>query len=203
MKEIRHIVFDIGNVLIAWDCELAYLEQIPDASERRWFLENVCTGEWNVEQDRGRDWREAEDLLIAEYPEHADNIRTFRANWNQMVSGEVPGSVEIFKALIARGHDVTMLTNFASDTFAIAQARFDFLSSSRGVTVSADIGMIKPDAEIFNHHIARFNLSPAHCLFIDDSAKNVQGAINAGWQSVLFTDAKTLKTDLERLQVEF
>ncbi|TIX30672.1 MAG: HAD family phosphatase, partial [Mesorhizobium sp.] len=43
-----------------------------------------------------------------------------------------------------------------------------------------------------------FGLEPSATLFIDDSQKNVDGARAAGWQSVLFTDAETLKTDLER-----
>jgi len=75
--EIRHIVFDIGNVLIGWDPELAYLEQIPDSRERRWFLDNVCTMAWNIEQDRGRSWREAEKILIVEFPEFPSMKKIF------------------------------------------------------------------------------------------------------------------------------
>ena len=201
MNEIKHIVFDIGNVLIGWNMELAFLEQIPDEEERDWFFQNVCTPQWNIEQDRGRDWRVAEELLIAEHRDHAENIRAFRGNWEMMITGEISGSVEILKSLLANGHDVTMLTNFASDTFEIAKRRFDFLALSRGTTVSADIKMIKPDAEIYHHHANSFDLTPEHCLFIDDSQKNVDGAINAGWQAVLFQNAKTLKDDLERFEI--
>ena len=42
---------------------------IPDADERRWFFENVCTPDWNIEQDRGRTWEEAEALLVAVHPD--------------------------------------------------------------------------------------------------------------------------------------
>ena len=199
--EIKHIVFDIGNVLVGWNMELAFLEQIPDKKQRDWFFQNVCTPQWNIEQDRGRDWREAEELLIADHPDHADNIRAFRRNWEMMLTGEISGSVEILKSLLAKGHDVTMLTNFASDTFEIAKRRFDFLALSRGTTVSAEIKMIKPDAGIYHHHVSNFVLTPEHCLFIDDSQKNVDGAINAGWQAVLFQNAKTLKDDLERFGI--
>ena len=62
--------------------------------------------------------------------------------------------------------------------------------------------MIKPGAGIYDHHVKSYDLSPQHCLFIDDSAHNVEGAINAGWQSVLFENAKTLKSDLERFGFE-
>ena len=126
-SEVRHIVFDIGRVLIHYDPDIPYSRLIADESERRWFFENVCTPAWNLEQDRGRDWQEAEDLLIRDHPQEADRIRAFRANWHDMVPHAYEDSVAILRGLIAQGHDVTMLTNFASDTFREAQERFPFL----------------------------------------------------------------------------
>lgn len=200
--EIKHIVFDIGNVLIKWDSELAFLEQIPDAKERRWFLDNICDQPWNIEQDRGRDWGEAEQLLIAKYPEHAANILTFRRNWPLMIPHEISGSVAILKSLLANGHDVTMLTNFARDTFVLARKKYPFLDTSRGITVSAHIGQIKPDIGIYQHHAKEFGLAPETSVFIDDSLKNVEGAINAGWQGIHFQNTETLKSDLERFGIK-
>ena len=66
--EIRHIVFDIGKVLIHYDPHIPYTRLIPDDAERNWFFANVCTHDWNIEQDRGRDWQEAEALLIEVKP---------------------------------------------------------------------------------------------------------------------------------------
>lgn len=201
-QPIRHIVFDIGKVLIHYDPELAYLDIIPDTQARRDFLANVCTSDWNVEQDRGRSWEEAEALLIGEHPAHEENIRAFRRNWYKMVPHAMDDSVEILEALLARGHDVTMLTNFAADTFVEAQQRFPFLTKSRGVTVSGEIRRLKPEREIYEAHAATFGLEPAATLFIDDSPRNVEGAIQAGWRSVLFVDAPTLRADLARHGVE-
>ncbi|MBZ9995288.1 MULTISPECIES: HAD family phosphatase [unclassified Mesorhizobium] len=202
MTEIRHIVFDIGKVLIHYDPNIPFSRLIPDAGERQWFFDNVCTHDWNLEQDRGRTWQEAEALLIADHPGHAENIRNFRRYWNDMVPHAYDDSVAIMLGLIESGHDVTMLTNFASDTLAEARQRFDFLSRPRGVTVSGDIGKIKPDRDIYDHHVAAFGLEPSATLFIDDSQKNVDGAKAAGWQAVLFTDAATLKADLERFGIK-
>ncbi|TPI21879.1 HAD family phosphatase [Mesorhizobium sp. B4-1-1] len=201
MTEIRHIVFDIGKVLIHYDPNIPFSRLIPDADERKWFFDNVCTSEWNIEQDRGRTWEDAEALLIAEHPDHAENIRNFRRHWHEMVPHAYDESVAIMLGLIERGHDVTMLTNFAADTLAEARQRFDFLNRPRGVTVSADIRQIKPDRAIYDHHVTAFGLDPSATLFIDDSQKNVDGARAAGWQSVLFTDARMLKSDLQRFGI--
>ncbi len=203
MTEIRHIVFDIGRVLIHYDAELPFLRLIPDAGARKWFFDNVCTSPWNIEQDRGRTWEEAEAELLATYPDHEDNIRNFRRHWHEMVPHAYDESVALMERLIDSGHDVTLLTNWASDTFVEARARFPFLDKPRGITVSGEIRAIKPDRAIYDHHVQSFDLEPAASLFIDDSPKNVDGAKAAGWQAVLFTDAPTLEADLVRLGVKF
>lgn len=193
---IDHIVFDIGKVLIHYDPDIPFSRIIPDAAERKWFFDNVCTHDWNVEQDRGRTWADAEALLIETHPDREEHIRAFRKHWHEMVSHSYDDSVAIMEGLIAEGRDVTMLTNFASDTFREAQVRFPFLTKPRGVTVSGDIGLIKPDIAIYEAHTESFGLNPAATIFIDDSAPNVEGAKKAGWDAVLFTGAEQLRADL-------
>ena len=73
---------------------------------------------------------------------------------------------------------------------------YPFLKSSRGVTVSGDIRLIKPDPAIYAHHTRVFGLDPAATLFIDDSEKNVASAREFGWQAILFEDPEQLRADL-------
>jgi 2-haloacid dehalogenase len=202
MTEIRHIVFDIGKVLIHYDPEIPFRRLIPDEDRRRWFFANICTHEWNLEQDRGRGWPEAEGLLIGDFTSEAELIRAFRKHWHEMVSHHYPDSVATMEKLIDDGRDVTMLTNFSADTFIEAKERFPFLKKPRGVTVSGEVKLIKPDRAIYELHANTFGLEPSATLFIDDSQKNVDGAIAAGWQAVLFTGAPGLKTDLGRYGID-
>jgi 2-haloacid dehalogenase len=201
MTDIRHIVFDIGKVLIHYDPHIPFSRLIPDSDERQWFFDNVCTSAWNIEQDRGRTWEEAEALLVAEHPSHEENIRNFRRCWHEMVPHAYQDSVELMNRLIDKGYDVTLLSNWAADTFVEARGRFPFLERPRGITVSGVIKAIKPDRQIYDHHAATFGIEPSAALFIDDSPKNVDGAKAAGWHAVLFTDAKTLEADLERFGI--
>jgi len=193
---IHHVVFDIGRVLIHWDPETPYRRLITDAAERARFLAEVCSPAWNLEQDRGRSWGDAEAEAIARHPDKAELIRAYRQHWTAMVPHAYDDSVAILRDLIARGIDVTMLTNFAADTFREARALYSFLGETRGVTVSGDIGLIKPDRRIYEHHAGRFGLVPERTLCIDDSVANVEGAKAAGWQAVHFTDAARLAADL-------
>lgn len=197
MITIKHIVFDIGRVLIRYDAELPYKHLIPDEAERRWFLDNVCTIEWNIEQDRGRTWVDAEQELIAKFPDHATLIRAFRTYWHEMTPGPVEGSFPIMQELIDTGHDVTLLTNFSSDTFVQALEMYPGLKAPRGATVSGDVKLIKPDIAIYHHHTTSFDLDPAATLFVDDSPPNIATARDHGWHAHEVTDARMLRNVLE------
>ncbi len=198
VNTIRHIVFDLGKVLLEWDPERPYRRLIPDDQARKHFLTNVCNPDWNNEQDRGRTWREAEDLLIAEHPQHAEMIRAYRKHWAEMLPTEVDGTVAILEALLAQGRDVTALTNFAADTFEEAREMYPFLDRFRGVTVSGRIRVMKPDLAIYRHHAETFGLDPAATLFFDDNAANVAGARDAGWNAEQFVGAGKMRDDLDR-----
>lgn len=198
MPKIQHIVFDIGQVFLNWDPEVPFRTLIPDATERQWFLTEVCSPAWNREQDRGRAWTEAENLLIAQHPDYAALIRVYRRDWAQMLTHRIEGSIALLEAVLAAGHDVTLLTNWHQDTFAEARRMHPFLDSTRGVTVSGEVKLIKPDPAIYQHHAQTFALQPAHTLFFDDSPKNVQGAKDQGWQAELFTSPEQMRADLLR-----
>jgi 2-haloacid dehalogenase len=201
VKEIRHIVLDVGRVLIHYDPHLAFRALIPDDAARAEFFRDVCTHDWNIEQDRGRTWAEAEAELIPKHPDKADLIRAFRGNWHMMVPHEYPESVALMRALLAGGRDVTLLTNFAADTFREAQERFPILKEGRGVTVSAAIRALKPEPAIYAHHTKAFGLDPKATLFFDDSPANVEGARSAGWNAEVFTGAEKMRGDLGRYGV--
>ena len=196
--EIRHIVYDIGQVLVHYDPLIPFKRIIPDDAKRDWFFNEVCTGAWNHEQDRGRPWAEAEAEAIARHPDEADNIRAFRAHWEEMIPYCYEDSVALFRRLAASKHDVTLLTNFAADTFTLCQARYPFLEESRGITVSGEIGMVKPDRNIFERHTEAFGLTPEATLFIDDKAVNIEGAKAIGWHGIQFENAAQLERDLAR-----
>jgi FMN phosphatase YigB (HAD superfamily) len=193
---IDHIVFDIGKVLIAYDTDIPYRVLIPDEVERCHFLTEICSPAWNIEQDRGRSWAEAEAELIALHPDKSELIRAFRQSWHHMVGPEIPGTVALLRRFVSDGIDVTLLTNFASDTFRESQKRWPFLTETRGATVSGDAKLIKPDPAIYHLHVETFGLKPERTLFIDDSLPNVLAAHSCGWHAVQFTGLEALEADL-------
>jgi len=195
----RKVVFDVGNVLIRWDPFHLYRALIPDDDRRQWFLQNVCTSAWNIEQDRGRTWTEAVAGLVASHPEWEREIRAYDERWHETVPGIVEGSVAILEELKAKGETVYAITNFSREKWAECLIRFPFLQSFDGVVVSAHEQLLKPDPAIYRVLTQRYGLDAGECIFIDDSEKNVLAARSVGMQGVHFVEPIDLRAELRGL----
>ena len=195
------VVFDLGNVLIAWDPRNLYRKLFNGRDdEMEWFLGNVCNNEWNLEQDRGRSFSEAIDLLVKSYSEELHPlIRAYDERWHEMLAGEISGTVSILNTLVERKTPVYAITNWNQDKFREALQRFDFLHSFDGIVVSGDEGLLKPDREIFELFSRRYRVKLETAVFIDDSIKNVEGARTAGMYAVHFTSPEALARDLREM----
>ena len=193
------VVFDLGGVLVDWDPRYLYRQLFDDPDEMESFLAEVTTAEWNACQDAGRPWAEAVELLVAEHPQRRELIEAFHGRWPEMLAGEIPGTVDVLADLRAAGVRLIALSNWSAETFPVARERFDFLAWFEGIVISGDVGMNKPDRRIFEHLIEQFGIEPAAALFIDDSSANVDAAKALGFQAIQFTDATTLRGELERL----
>jgi 2-haloacid dehalogenase len=197
---IDTIIFDLGGVLIDWNPRHFYKDIFSDNDKMEWFLSNVCTNEWNLEQDKGRPFTDGIAMLKKCFPEHSANIDFFYSHWEQMIKGEISGSVEILKQL-KEEYKIYGLTNWSSETFPIAFDRFDFLHLFDGIVVSGIEKMIKPEKEFFQLLIERYELKIESCLFIDDDKKNTNVATELGLQVIHFTDPECLKSELRALDV--
>ncbi|WP_321800764.1 HAD family phosphatase [Caballeronia sp. J97] len=203
---IKAVVFDFGGVLIDWNREYLYKHLIPDETERRWFLDNVCKMDWVVQQDGGQTIEEGTAELIAVYPEHETLIRAFYARWPEMVSGVLEAGVALVDRLEAAGVPLFGLTNWSAETFPYAWERFGVLRKFREIVVSGRVGLVKPDPQIFGLMRAEIErhlpgIRPNELVFIDDNLNNAQAATALGWHGVHYTGALDTESKLRALNL--
>jgi 2-haloacid dehalogenase len=196
LAAIKAVVFDLGGVLIDWDPRYLYRKLLADEAAVEEFLATVCTPEWNAEQDRGRPFAEGVAELVERHPAHTAAIAAYFDRWEEMLGGEIGGTVELLTELRAAGMPLYALTNWSVETFAIARERFELLSWFDGVVVSGEEEMIKPDPAIFRLLLDRFGLAPEATFYVDDSEPNVVAARALGLDAVRFTGPEQLRREL-------
>ena len=202
MEETKTVVFDLGAVLIDWNPRYLYKKIFAEEAKMEWFLEHICTSDWNEEQDAGRNFKTATDLLIQQHPEWEHEILAFWHRWEEMLAGPITGTVEILSTLrMAKRHQLLALTNWSAETFPIAQKKFDFLSWFDGIVMSGEEKTRKPFRDFYQIMLNRYSLKPEQCLFIDDNLRNIEGAAQLGIEGIHFTKPEELKAELVKRSI--
>ena len=202
---IDTIIFDLGGVLIDWNPKYVYRDVFNgDESKVDWFLDTICTMEWNEEHDAGRLIEDGNKLLIDQFPEHETLIRTYYERWHEMLGGPIKEGVEILNKLKkANKHQLYALTNWSAETFPVAIERYDFLQHFEGIVVSGTEKTRKPFKPIYELLLKRYDLRPERSVFIDDNPLNVAGARALGIHSIQFKNSQQLTNELNHLGVHF
>lgn len=197
-----HVVFDLGGVLIDWNPRYLYRKLFAgDEQAMEHFLATVCTSEWNERQDAGRPFAQACAELYAKHPEQRALIEAWLPRFDEMLSGPIEGTVEILAELRARGTSLYALSNWSAETFPRALARFEFLKWFRGIVMSGEVALIKPDPRIYQHLLETHGLSAEDAVFIDDTPRNIAAAAALGFHTIHFTDPAALRAELRALDL--
>ncbi len=202
MSNINTVVFDLGGVLIDWNPDYVFKKIFSSDEELQWFYKNICTSEWNEEQDAGRPLKEGTDLLIKQFPDQEENIRAFYDRWEEMLGGPIHGTLEVFRELKEKPAVKTYaLTNWSAETFPVALSRYDFLHWFNGRVVSGEEKTRKPFIEIYETLINRFEIDPSTAIYTDDNIRNLHPAKELGFTTIHFQSPAQFKEDLQKLKV--
>jgi len=192
---IDALVLDLGNVLVRWDPHAAFAGTWS-RNEVLAFFADVDFPAFNHEQDAGRTWSAAREVLAASHPQHLPLLDHYVAHFADSVLGEMPGAREVVAEVRALGLRVFGLTNWAAENFHVAREKAPVVGLLDDVLVSGREGVAKPDPRIFALAAERFGLVPARTFFTDDSPANVEAAREAGYVAAVFRDPDGLRAAL-------
>ncbi|MGP3778677.1 HAD family hydrolase [Halanaerobium saccharolyticum] len=194
---IKNIVFDLGNVLLDFDPE-SYLDELGYSYDLKSQLINEIfeTEEW-LQLDRGTiSQKQAVEKWQQRNPELADKIAEVMAEWEKILTLK-KDSLEILKSTAEKNYNLYILSNFHQLAFDYISSKYDFFKYFDGRVISADVNLIKPEAEIYDHLLNKFNLIAEETLFIDDSKANIEAALKKGIRVIHFKDAESLDEELK------
>ena len=165
------------------------------------FLATICTRDWIRQQDEGLPVADAVAQLIARHPDQSHLIAAYDTRWDEMLAGSIEESVAVLEAIRSRALPLYGLTNLPAEKYPLIRARLPYLDWFEAVVVSGEVGVAKPNPEIYRHLLATHSLRPASTLYIDDVMENVAGARALGLNALHFVSSAKLRSDLSDLGV--
>lgn len=180
---VRTFMFDLGNVLFRW-APLAVIEAHGFDGPKT-LAATFSSPLW-FSLDRG-DLTEAEAL-----PRFATEVGCSVAAMSALIHAArasmapIESGVKLLEELAEDGRDLVALSNMSHETFAELRSKHAFLERFRGILISAEVRLLKPEPAIYAHAIEAFGLDPASTVFIDDHPPNVDAARAMGMGGVVW-----------------
>lgn len=94
--------------------------------------------------------------------------------------------IQFVKEIRSKIHNLSIISNMTEDTLAYIRTGFKWLDLFDELIFSCEFKTNKPDKKIYEACLDKLKLSPAECLFVDDSAENIEGALAVGMNTIHF-----------------
>ena len=198
---IKNVIFDFGQVMIQYKPHLMADKYIDDPRDRELIYEVIfdrCY--WDPLDDGSITDEEIVEACKERLPERLHSIiPKIYYNWVYNLP-EMPGMNKLVADLRSvYGMRVFLLSNISS-YFAMHQDELPVTHLFDKCFYSAELGMVKPSSEIFTYVLNECGILPSETLFVDDSEKNVKGAMSVGINGYIFDgDAEKLRLYIDTL----
>ena len=194
---IRNIIFDLGNVLLNFKPK-EFMKRFSQDEQRIDSLVSRMIGpEVWFKLDRGvLTWKEAKKIYLEKFPEEKDILKPFLESAWEMLT-PIEENVKILRELKEKGYNLYVLSSFIKEAFAYVRKKYDFFSLFDGILLSYQEKLIKPEKEIYQKLVDRFDLNPEECIYIDDHDFILKPAEKLGMKTIHFTENTDLKNELK------
>ena len=201
---MKNLVFDMGNVLIEWNSE-KILQAITDDRKLQNLLRKEVfeTGLW-VQTDEGVKTREEMiEIVTAKIgEEYRNEITQLSRYWYKYVDVYTKVQDRIIE-LSKNGYNIYILSNTAYTFYDLVKEGYlPAASIAKGIVLSCEEKVLKPNEKIYNILLERYNLYPHDTMFFDDLSENIWGAARCGINGFVVENEHELLTYLDKLREE-
>jgi putative hydrolase of the HAD superfamily len=196
---IKNVIFDFGQVLVHFEPDYMCSLEISNPDDQRLVSDVLFDRLYWERLDAGT--IEDEEVIAAaktRLPERLHSVmEKIYYNWIHTLP-EIDGMREVIALCREKGFGVYLLSNI-STYFVAHYKEIPILEGFDGYVFSSKAGCVKPSADIFRHICDKFGLTPSETLFVDDNAKNIEGAERFGIIPYHFDgNAQALKDYIKR-----
>ena len=198
MSTIRNVIMDLGGVMLEWNPDHLLTPIQPEPGLRAQLRSEIFSHDWHL-FDRGR---LTEEELIQRLQIVTGQTRDQVCRIMQAVRGallEKSETVKLVRALQQHGYALYCLSNMPVPMYEHLRRQHTFWDVFRGVVISGEIQMMKPEPEIYRHLLERFGLQARESVFVDDMQVNVDAAMAVGLHAIRFQNAAQCQQELEEL----
>lgn len=189
---IKHIIWDMGNVLLLFDSQQAVRDVLGDHPALSEIIQaTTMAPEWKMLDQGIVSETDAVQKMVHRAPHLEREIRFFMDHWDECLK-PVPGMFQLVEEVRQAGYPLHLLSN-AGVRFYRYCARFPVFQMMDSIHISADMKLIKPDPAIYQQLLRDLRLFPDDCLFIDDLEENIRGAQSAGIHGHVFLSREELR----------
>ena len=181
---IKKVIFDVGQVLVKFSPKNLFLKILKNEEEVDYFLKNICTWEWHIQQDLVYDTSKVAEPLAKKYPEYKEAIDAFYGRFLEMIEGTYKENVNLALQLKKQGYSIYLLSNFPGDQFEKYRLQNSYIDMFDDRIISGNVGLAKPDKKIYELAVQKFSLIPEESLFIDDKIENTTSAEKLGIKTI-------------------
>ena len=201
---LKNLVFDMGNVLIEWNSEKILKAITEDIHLQDLLRKEVFeTGLW-VETDEGVKTREEVIEIVTGNlgEDYRNEITQLLRYWYKYVDVFTKVQDRIIE-LSKSGYSIYILSNTAFTFYDLVKEGYlPATSVAKGMVLSCEEKVLKPDEKIYNILLERYNLDPHNTMFFDDLPENIWGAARCGINGFVVENESELLTYLDKLREE-
>jgi len=197
------IVFDLGNVIFKFDLMKfikAYIQKIPDHKITD-FNELIPTySEFAYSYEKGNISSFDFYDILAKRTQYLGTYNEFVFQWNNIFE-PMPETIELI-AMLASKYKLAILSNTNELHFDYLKDRYpEVFALFNDFFLSYKMHLRKPEDEIYQQVIRRYNVLPSEIFFIDDMEENIKAAKRNGINAWLFTKTYGLTKKLKEEKV--
>ncbi|MCZ9839132.1 HAD-IA family hydrolase [Brachyspira hyodysenteriae] len=197
---IKNIVSDIGNVLYEFNVNEFMNKYIDEEDREKFFQNSFSNKNWHLMDKGDLDFNYARKLFIDMNPKYQKIIDELFDTSLTLCLNKNHNNISLLKEYKNKGYDIYYLSNMPSETFEALRKETDFFDDTCiGGVVSAHIKMIKPNKDIYEYFLNKFDLKADECLFIDDNINNVNAALDIGIKAVQLKKIDDMKDILQNM----